>query len=75
MSLSSQFLTAPLLTLTSSTAIHEFTETCFKKCIKGSISSGRLTTKEDTCMQNCVNRFMDSNLAVLRHLEMMRAHQ
>lgn len=56
-------------------AIHEFTETCFKKCIKGSISSGQLTGKENTCMTNCVNRFMDSNLAVLKHLEMMRAHQ
>jgi len=57
------------------TAVHELTETCFKKCITSSISSGKLASKEETCIQNCVERFMDSNLAVLRHLETLRAHQ
>ena len=33
------------------------------------------TSKENSCMTNCVNRFMDSNLAVLKHLERMRASQ
>jgi len=55
--------------------VHELTETCFKKCITSSISSGKLAGKEETCMQNCVERFMDSNLAVLKHLERLRAHQ
>ena len=27
---------------------------------------------EDACARNCVERFMDSNLAVLRHLETLR---
>lgn len=56
-------------------AVHELAEVCFKKCITGSISSGKLASKEDTCIQNCVERFMDSNLAVLRHLETLRAGQ
>ncbi|KIW51548.1 hypothetical protein PV05_10258 [Exophiala xenobiotica] len=55
--------------------VHELTETCFKKCIAGSISSGKLASKEETCMSNCVNRFMDSNLAMLKHLEQLRAQQ
>jgi len=55
--------------------VHELTETCFKKCITGSISSGKLASKEETCMSNCVNRFMDSNLAMLKHLEQLRAQQ
>jgi len=56
-------------------SVHELTETCFKKCITGSISSGKLAGKEESCIQNCVERFMDSNLAVLRHLEHLRAGQ
>ena len=58
-----------------STDIHELTEICFKKCITGSISSGKLAGKEESCMANCVDRFMDSNLAVLAHLEKLRASQ
>lgn len=56
-------------------SVHELTETCFKKCITGGISGGKLAGKEESCMSNCVERFMDSNLAVLRHLETLRAGQ
>jgi import inner membrane translocase subunit TIM8 len=55
--------------------VHELTELCFKKCVTGSISSGKLAGKESDCMANCVNRFVDSNLAVLKHLETLRASQ
>jgi len=55
--------------------VHELTETCFKKCIVGSISSGKLAGKEETCMANCVDRFMDSNLALLKHLDRLRTSQ
>jgi len=55
--------------------IHELTEICFKKCITGSISGGKLAGKEESCMSNCVDRFMDSNLAVLKHLDTLRASQ
>ncbi|ETN40788.1 uncharacterized protein HMPREF1541_05068 [Cyphellophora europaea CBS 101466] len=44
------------------------------KCVT-SISGGGLVTKEQGCMQSCVDRFMDSNLAVLKHLEQLRASQ
>ncbi|KAJ9603800.1 Mitochondrial import inner membrane translocase subunit tim8 [Cladophialophora chaetospira] len=55
--------------------IHELTEMCFKKCITGSISSGKLTGKEESCMTNCVNRLFDSNLVILKHLEALRQQQ
>lgn len=56
-------------------AVHDLTETCFKKCITNSITTGKLASKEDSCLTNCVERFMDSNLAVLKHLETLRSHQ
>jgi import inner membrane translocase subunit TIM8 len=65
----------PEANLFCSAAVHELTETCFKKCITSSISSGKLAGKEESCIQNCVERFMDSNLAVLKHLEQLRAAQ
>ncbi|KAH0846399.1 hypothetical protein Z517_10740 [Fonsecaea pedrosoi CBS 271.37] len=55
--------------------IHELTELCFKKCITGSISSGKLAGKEESCMTNCVNRLFDSNMVILKHLETLRANQ
>lgn len=55
--------------------VHDLSETCFKKCITSSITTGKLASREESCMTNCVERFMDSNLAVLKHLETLRAHQ
>lgn len=55
--------------------IHSITERCFTRCVTGSLSGGKLTSKEEGCMQNCVERFMDTNLAVLKHLETLRAGQ
>ncbi|KAI4823164.1 hypothetical protein E4T44_10139 [Aureobasidium sp. EXF-8845] len=53
-------------------SIHSLTDTCFRKCITGKISSGKLDRTEEPCMQNCVDRFMDANLVVIKNLEQMR---
>ncbi|KAL8710539.1 MAG: hypothetical protein Q9220_004972 [cf. Caloplaca sp. 1 TL-2023] len=45
---------------------------CWTKCITGGISGGKLSSKEETCATNCVERFLEANTAVLKHLEMMR---
>lgn len=45
---------------------------CFKKCITSKISSGKLDRYEEPCMQNCVDRYMDANMVVIKHLEQMR---
>ncbi|EXJ79979.1 hypothetical protein A1O3_08265 [Capronia epimyces CBS 606.96] len=55
--------------------IHDITEMCFKKCVTGTISSGKLAGKEDSCMANCVDRFLDTNTVILKHLETLRARQ
>ncbi|KAK4501217.1 hypothetical protein PRZ48_007024 [Zasmidium cellare] len=53
-------------------AVHSLTETCFRKCVTGKISAGALDRNEEPCMRNCVDRFMDANMTVIRHLEQMR---
>ena len=48
---------------------------CFRKCINSKISSGKLDRSEEPCMQNCVDRYMDANMTVIKHLEQMRTLQ
>ncbi|OKL62409.1 hypothetical protein UA08_02654 [Talaromyces atroroseus] len=52
--------------------VHHLSELCFKKCVAGKISSNRLDRTEESCAENCVGRWMDANLAVLKHLETLR---
>jgi len=53
--------------------IHSLTDTCFRKCITSKISAGKLDRYEEPCMQNCVDRYMDANMVVIKHLEQMRS--
>ncbi|RKF81742.1 Mitochondrial import inner membrane translocase subunit TIM8 [Golovinomyces cichoracearum] len=52
--------------------IHNLTDVCWKKCITGTIRNGKLDNTEETCAQNCVERFMDSKFCFLKHLEKLR---
>ena len=63
---------ARIHTYTIITAIHELNSVCFKKCITGRMSQGTLTGSEDTCMKNCVDRYMDANMMIIKNLEKMR---
>lgn len=56
-------------------AVHHLTEVCWKKCMTGKVSAGGLDRSEESCAQNCVERWMDANLAVLKHLETLRGSQ
>ncbi|KAK3302082.1 Tim10/DDP family zinc finger-domain-containing protein [Chaetomium strumarium] len=51
---------------------HELTTICWKKCITSSVRSGALDKGEQTCLANCVDRFMDANLLTMKHLRDMR---
>jgi import inner membrane translocase subunit TIM8 len=54
-------------------AIHSLTDTCFRKCIPaGNVKNGKLDKYEEPCMRQCVDRFLDANLVVLRELERLR---
>ncbi|CZS92851.1 probable mitochondrial import inner membrane translocase subunit TIM8 [Rhynchosporium agropyri] len=54
---------------------HNLTDTCWKKCVTGTIKSGKLDRSEETCAANCVDRFLDANFTVIKHLESMRTQQ
>jgi len=54
-------------------AIHSLTDTCFRKCIPaGTVKAGKLDKYEEPCMRQCVDRFLDANMVVLRELERLR---
>ncbi|RFU35876.1 hypothetical protein B7463_g525, partial [Scytalidium lignicola] len=55
-------------------SVHSLTDICWKKCVTGSIKSGKLEKGEESCTQNCVNRFLDANMTVIKHLDSMRQH-
>jgi import inner membrane translocase subunit TIM8 len=41
----------------------------------GTFRSGALDKGEQSCLANCVDRFMDANLATMKHLASMRQQQ
>ncbi|CAG8977981.1 hypothetical protein HYALB_00001863 [Hymenoscyphus albidus] len=52
--------------------VHSLTDVCWKKCVTGTIRSNKLDSSEASCAANCVDRFMDANFTVIKHLERMR---
>ncbi|KAI9924351.1 hypothetical protein ASPWEDRAFT_34823 [Aspergillus wentii DTO 134E9] len=67
-----QFLTSEAQKSNIQQTVHHLADVCWKKCITSKVSSGRLDRKEESCAQNCVERWMDTNFAVLKHLEQLR---
>jgi len=51
---------------------HNMTDLCWKKCVTGGIKGGALDKNEQGCLANCVDRFLDVNLLVAKHLQSMR---
>ncbi|CAI1524794.1 hypothetical protein SEUBUCD646_0J03260 [Saccharomyces eubayanus] len=52
-------------------SIHQFTNTCFKKCV-GSVNNPDLSSQEEQCLANCVNRFLDTNIRIVNGLQNTR---
>ncbi|MCJ1416242.1 Mitochondrial import inner membrane translocase subunit tim8 [Xylographa parallela] len=52
--------------------LSNLTDTCWKKCITSRISAGKLDKSEEACASNCVDRFMDTQMSILKHLEELR---
>ncbi|KAI9479456.1 Tim10/DDP family zinc finger protein, partial [Coemansia mojavensis] len=48
--------------------IHEFTSRCWEKCIFDA-KSNQLSSKESTCLQNCVGRFLDTSVFIVKRLQ------
>ncbi|CAL9729189.1 mitochondrial import inner membrane translocase subunit Tim8p [Monosporozyma unispora] len=49
-------------------AVHKFTKTCFQKCVNN-VEANDLTSNEEQCLANCVNRFLDVNIRVINGLQ------
>ncbi|KAL6719625.1 Mitochondrial import inner membrane translocase subunit tim8 [Lecanora helva] len=51
---------------------HNLTDLCFKKCMTAKISKGTLDRGEESCAQNCVDRFIDMQDFVMRRIAAAR---
>lgn len=51
---------------------HSLTEMCWKKCMTGTIKGKTLEKGEESCLGNCVDRFLDMNIMTAKHLASMR---
>ncbi|KAL7274627.1 Mitochondrial import inner membrane translocase subunit tim8 [Rhizina undulata] len=49
--------------------VHSLTDMCWTKCIQSKISSAAIDKSETSCLENCVNRFIDAQKTVVGHLE------
>ncbi|KAI5928657.1 Tim10/DDP family zinc finger protein [Camillea tinctor] len=52
--------------------VHSLTDTCFKKCVTGTIRNGKLDKTEESCMANCTERFFDISSLTMKHLQNLR---
>ena len=51
-------------------SIHTFTDLCWDKCI--SKISNKIDRSEEACLTNCVERFLDTSLFIVKRLEETR---
>jgi import inner membrane translocase subunit TIM8 len=54
-----------------SSQILNFTVQCWDKCVTGTPST-RFSRSEETCLTNCVGRFLDTSLFMVRLIEEKR---
>ncbi|KAH8235804.1 hypothetical protein KR038_011573 [Drosophila bunnanda] len=53
--------------------IHEFNEICWEKCIGK--PSNKLDSATETCLSNCVDRFIDTSLLITqRFAQLLQKH-
>jgi len=52
-------------------SIHSLTSLCWDKCVPGTPST-RFSSSESNCLSNCVDRFLDTSLFLVRKIEEQR---
>lgn len=50
------------------TAISEFTDKCFSKCLSNTGMKDQLTSTDQSCLRNCVGRYLDVNIHIIKNL-------
>ncbi|VDB99852.1 unnamed protein product [Peniophora sp. CBMAI 1063] len=53
-------------------SIHQYTSMCWDKCITGTPGT-RFSRSEESCIANCVERFLDTSLFMVKQLEQQRS--
>ncbi|KAI7892311.1 Tim10/DDP family zinc finger-domain-containing protein [Mucor mucedo] len=66
-----QFLEAEQAKARVQEVVHNMTDTCWDKCI--SKVNNKLDRSEEACLANCVDRFLDTSLFIVKRLEDMRS--
>lgn len=49
-------------------SVHKFTKICFPKCV-ANVETNQLSSNEQECLANCVNRFLDANIRIVNGLQ------
>ncbi|KZS95869.1 hypothetical protein SISNIDRAFT_408298, partial [Sistotremastrum niveocremeum HHB9708] len=63
-----EFLERQQLQARISERVHSFTAMCWDKCITGTPST-RFARGEESCLTNCVDRFMDTSLFMVNQID------
>ncbi|KAI9476004.1 MAG: Tim10/DDP family zinc finger-domain-containing protein [Benjaminiella poitrasii] len=66
-----QFLQAEQAKARVQETVHSMTDNCWDKCI--SKINNKLDRSEESCLANCVDRFLDTSLFIVKRLEELRS--
>ncbi|KAI9476338.1 MAG: Tim10/DDP family zinc finger-domain-containing protein [Benjaminiella poitrasii] len=66
-----QFLEAEQAKARVQQTVHSLTDTCWDKCI--SKVNNKLDRSEESCLANCVDRFLDTSMFIVKRLEELRS--
>ncbi|KAI5849419.1 Tim10/DDP family zinc finger-domain-containing protein [Morchella snyderi] len=53
------------------TNVHNLTDMCWSKCMTSKITGTAIDKSENSCLENCVNRFIDSQKTIVKQLDHM----
>ncbi|KAG2209710.1 Tim10/DDP family zinc finger-domain-containing protein [Mucor mucedo] len=65
-----QFLEAEQAKARVQQTVHSLTDNCWDKCI--SKVNNKLDRSEEACLSNCVDRFLDTSMFIVKRLEELR---
>ena len=52
--------------------VHTFSDVCWDKCV--GTPGSKLSRGEESCLQNCVDRFLDTSYFIVNRLEELKKH-
>jgi len=63
-----QFIQAETAKSQIQNVMHDLNEKCWDTCVEGK-PSNKLDGRTESCIKNCVERFIDTNLLILQRFE------